>query len=378
MLRKRWLRVAAVCTLLLFAWSCVADRAGRIWVDADFANGQIALKGIELLPLRLSVNIDGNGRAALAEVKAAHETVARLVDEELRRVMSVKGYQLARGQISRERLLHILSQIDSATGEDAEEGATKGVTPILVEGGIPGTDAVMVLEGAANLTTDGKKAVQTTVIVLLVALIVAIIVLAVALGAKNSGGKGAKSGSSRGWRTAGRSVAGGKVSVERSGYRNYRQYYRTHRASRAIPSAGASRQYKTRYMYGGRWRSYRDSYIRPFEAASMVLYFSSSLEAMAEAQKGLPATAENNQPFFSGSYLDIKMSLIEKGTGLLLWFVDQRWKIEPNKPAAVQQQMQALFAEFPAAKEPPPGPAIPAAPAGTPPPPPPGPKFLED
>ncbi len=384
--RKKWLSVVTLCLLPLFAWSCTADRAGRVWIDADFASGQIALKGIELLPLRLAVNIDGAGRAALAEVKAAHETVARLVDEELRRVLSDKGYQLARGQMSKERLLHILSQIDDATKEGGEDGATKGVTPVLVEGGIPGTDAVMVLEGEANITTGGKKALQATVIILLVALIVAIVVLAVALASKGGGGKGGGKGGVkggkagwRGGRGGGRVAAGGRVTPQRSAYRNYRQYYRTHRAARTIPIARATRYYQTRYRYGGRWVRYRSPYIRPFRAAAMVMYFSPVLEVAAEAQAANPqaASVENKQPFFSGSYLDMKMSLIEKGTGLLLWFVDQRWKIEPNQPAAVQQQMQALFAEFPAAREPQSGGSRTPAPVGTPPPPP-GPTFLED
>ncbi|MCB9638378.1 MAG: hypothetical protein H6727_05640 [Myxococcales bacterium] len=386
-----WRSWTVLVLLPIFGWSCASDRQGRVWMDADFAAGRIALRGIELLPLRLGVNIDGVGRASWAELKVAHEKVAHLVDKELRRTLSKHGYNIVRGQMSRERLLHLLSQLDDATAMMDAGGEVKGVTPVLVAGGVPGTDAVLVVEGSANLTTGGKHAVQATVATLLVILVVAIIVFAIALAANagkggKGGGKGIKAGrggrGSRGSRGPRRS--GGRVTAQRHQYRQYRRYYRTHRSAFRTPRVGTpARYYKTRYRYAGRWVRYRSPYFRPYRAAAMVLYFSPILEIAADANAAAPSAAppQNKEPLFSGSYLDLKLSLIEKGTGMLLWHDDRRWKLNAKDPVAVQAMMRRLFSKFPMARDPKkvaPNTAPPNTAPQEPPPPPPGPRFLDD
>lgn len=323
----------------IFLSACVSSTPSKRWVNPSFASGQIPLANLELLPLRLALNIDGMSISDPLEVKKQQVHIATLVEKALRDRLSAQEYKVAFGRMSRQRLEHLIQEVSLTSTVASETKQRANIDPVLIAGGIPGTDAILLLSGAANVTTNGKKAAQVTTAVLLAALIVAVIVAMVVLTKKDKE-KAHKSKRSKPKRASKSS----RIRYRKYRSEKYRSYHRRRR-SRIRSYRRGPRYYDGRYRSRhGHIVSYRVLRVRPVFPAPTFICYAPVERASVRSKEDL-----YNQSFFSNSYFDLSISVVEKGTGSLLWHDQRRWPINANKPELVYASIEKVFANFPKA-----------------------------
>lgn len=359
-LRGRYVWMGSIILVMCMLTSCATAPQSVRWSDPNFARGRIPINRLELLPMSLAIHIDGLGPAGWDKLKRAHKKVAQLVDQALQRELTTQGYKLYRGQMSRHRLFDLIEQIGEASksistmSPQARQRFSLDVNPQLIAGGPRQTDAVLVVDGLANLTTGGKVALQVTVVVVLVALIVAVIVAAIAVAAasKGKGGKGSKGSKgkyARARRTRGSRTKWTRRRARGTRYGNSRRSYRRRYYKRRY--GAASGRLERSYRYRGRVIRY-SARRRRRAIAALALQFYAPFYLDQRLGQHPPVPSEHKQPFFSSSFLELGVSMVEKGTGILLWHDFHRWKIDPTNPQQIKQTTHKLFSRLPHASPP--------------------------
>ena len=368
---RQWVPFLALLLILVFMTACTTTPTPRRWVDPDFAKGTIPISRLELLPMSLGVNVDGMSRATWAELRKNHKKIGEIIEKGLKNQLSQSDYKVFRGAMSRDRLMHLLRQVQNATNVSRSTGRSAGIDPVMIAGGIPGTNGVLVVEAFANIKTGGKTAAQVSVVVVLIAVIVLVVVAAIiAQSGKDKKGKKSKrkKSKSKSKRSSSRRARSSNSRTYRRyktkrQYRRYRVSYRRSRMRRIRRSR--VRYYRGRYRaYDGRYRTYRVTRYRPYRRRPRVFFYMPLYTHRDSNIDRYPTKSrQEDQPFFSSSFLDLGITIIEKGTGIILLHDKRRWFIDPTSPSSIRSSFKRILADIPRAQKLPAQP--PMAPPGT-------------